>query len=108
HILTRSNVRAEIDADAVPRSAALATLPADVQRRCTLAGGDDYELCFTAPVAARAAVEAAGATAGVPVTRIGTIRALSAPSAHPAIAWRDAAGAPLALTLHGFDHFHAD
>ncbi|HIH2752684.1 TPA: thiamine-phosphate kinase, partial [Burkholderia lata] len=46
HILTRSNVRAEIDADAVPRSAALATLPPDVQRRCTLAGGDDYELCF--------------------------------------------------------------
>ncbi|MFW2276489.1 thiamine monophosphate kinase, partial [Burkholderia orbicola] len=24
------------------------------------------------------------------------------------IACRDAAGAPLALTLHGFDHFHAD
>ncbi|NIF14543.1 thiamine-phosphate kinase, partial [Burkholderia sp. Ax-1735] len=37
-----------------------------------------------------------------------TIRALSVPSDPPAIAWRDAAGAPLALTLHGFDHFHAD
>ncbi|WP_179404807.1 thiamine-phosphate kinase [Burkholderia guangdongensis] len=108
HILDRSNVRAEINADAVPRSAALATLAPDVQRRCTLAGGDDYELCFTAPAAARAAVGAAGAAAGVAVTRIGTIRALSAPSERPAIAWRDAAGAPLSLTLHGFDHFHAD
>ncbi|HIH2753008.1 TPA: thiamine monophosphate kinase, partial [Burkholderia lata] len=45
---------------------------------------------------------------GVAVTRIGTIRGLSAPSERPAIAWRDATGAPLALTLHGFDHFHAD
>ncbi|MBN3792544.1 thiamine monophosphate kinase, partial [Burkholderia sp. Ac-20353] len=62
----------------------------------------------TAPAAARAAIEAAGASAGVAVTRIGTICALSAPSERPAIAWRDAAGAPLALTLHGFDHFHAD
>lgn len=108
HILDRSGVHAEIDADAVPRSAALATLPPDVQRRCALAGGDDYELCFTAPVAERAAVEAAGAKAKIAVTRIGTIRALSAPSERPAIAWRDAAGAPLSLTLHGFDHFHAD
>ncbi|WP_175721038.1 thiamine-phosphate kinase [Burkholderia anthina] len=108
HILTRSNVRADIAADAVPRSAALATLPPAVQRQCTLAGGDDYELCFTAPVAARAAVDAAGARAGVRVTRIGTIRALSSPSEPPAIAWRDAAGTPLTLTLHGFDHFHAD
>nr|WP_239007678.1 thiamine-phosphate kinase [Burkholderia anthina] len=108
HILTRSNVRADIDADAVPRSAALATLPPAVQRQCTLAGGDDYELCFTAPVAARAAVDAAGAGAGVRVTRVGTIRALSSPSEQPAIAWRDAAGTPLTLTLHGFDHFHAD
>ncbi|KDB10373.1 thiamine-monophosphate kinase [Burkholderia sp. lig30] len=108
HILERSRVCAEVDADAVPRSTALATLPPDVQRRCALAGGDDYELCFTAPAAARAAIDAAGAAAGVAVTRIGTIRGLSAPSERPAIAWRDAAGAPLPLTLHGFDHFHAD
>ncbi len=108
HILERSRVRAEIDADAVPRSAALATLPAEVQRRCTLAGGDDYELCFTAAAQARAAIETAAAQAGVPVTQIGTIRGLSAPADAPAIAWRDASGAPLSLSLHGFDHFHAD
>ncbi|MEK6348986.1 MAG: thiamine-phosphate kinase [Burkholderia sp.] len=107
HILERSQVAAEIEVDAVPRSAALATLPADVQRTCTLAGGDDYELCFTAPAAARKAVLAAGETAGVPVTRIGAIRALAAGET-PAIRWRDGQGAPLALTLHGFDHFHDD
>ncbi|WP_414450372.1 thiamine-phosphate kinase [Burkholderia sp. 22PA0099] len=107
HILERSQVAAEIDADAVPRSAALATLPSAVQRTCTLAGGDDYELCFTAPVTARKAVLAAGETAGVPVTRIGEIRALTAGET-PAIRWRDGQGAPLSLTLHGFDHFHDD
>lgn len=108
HILERSRMHADIDADAVPRSADLAALPLAVQRQCTLAGGDDYELCFTAAPSARAAVEAAGARAGVPVTRIGTIRDLAARDAVPRIAWRDATGAALDLTLHGFDHFHAD
>ncbi|WGS49392.1 thiamine-phosphate kinase [Paraburkholderia sp. D15] len=109
HILERSNVRATVDADAVPRSDALRRLPPEIQRRCTLAGGDDYELCFTAPASARAAVEAAGHEAGVAVTRIGTISAPGAATpAAPAIDWRDAAGAPLTLTLQGFDHFHAD
>lgn len=107
HILERSKVGATIDADAVPRSDALRHLPLDVQRRCTLAGGDDYELCFTAPQAARTAVEAAARAARLPVTRIGTINALQT-AASPAIAWRDADGAPLTLTLQGFDHFHAD
>ncbi|EDZ98925.1 thiamine monophosphate kinase, partial [Burkholderia sp. H160] len=76
--------------------------------RCTLAGGDDYELCFTAPAAARAAVEAAAQKASVPVTRIGTISALAAATDRPAIVWRDATSAPLTVTLQGFDHFHAE
>jgi thiamine-monophosphate kinase len=108
HILDRSNMRATVDADAVPRSAALRGLPLETQRRCTLAGGDDYELCFTAPPSAREAVQAAGREAGVPVTRIGTISAPETVARRPAIDWRDAAGEPLTLTLQGFDHFHAD
>ncbi|CAG4885891.1 thiamine-phosphate kinase [Paraburkholderia saeva] len=106
HILERSQMSAHVDVDAVPRSAALRRLAADVQRRCTLAGGDDYELCFTAPISARSAIEAAGKSVAVPVTRIGTISALQA--GVPAIVWHDAAGTPLNLTLQGFDHFHAD
>lgn len=108
HILERSNLQATVDVDAVPRSAALRRLSPAIQQRCTLAGGDDYELCFTAPVAARAAVQNAAREAGVPVTRIGTISALQTAADRPAIGWRDAAGAPLTLTLQGFDHFHAD
>ncbi|HWT37283.1 MAG TPA: thiamine-phosphate kinase [Paraburkholderia sp.] len=108
HILERSRVNATVDADALPRSDALRRLPADIQRRCTIAGGDDYELCFTAPPSARDAVVAAGQHARVSVTRVGTITPLDAAGAAPAISWRDASGAPLTLTLQGFDHFHAE
>ena len=38
-----------------------------------LGGGDDYELCFTAPRARRGAVEGAGRRSRVAVTRIGRI-----------------------------------
>ncbi|PLZ03349.1 thiamine-phosphate kinase [Burkholderia sp. WAC0059] len=108
HILERSRVNARIDVDALPRSPALARLPAAVQRQCTLAGGDDYELCFTAAPAQRGAIEAAAQQAGARATRIGTIAALGPADTAPAIAWHDATGAPLTLTLQGFDHFHAD
>jgi thiamine-monophosphate kinase len=108
HILERSHMNARVDVDALPRSAALARLPRDVQLRCTAAGGDDYELCFTAPVSARASIEKTGNKLAVPVTRIGTIGAPEPAAATPAIAWHDASGTPLTLTLQGFDHFHAD
>jgi thiamine-monophosphate kinase len=108
HILERSRMKATVDIDAVPRSAALRRLAPPIQQRCTLAGGDDYELCFTAPATARGSVEAAGHKAAVALTRIGTISALQAADEHPAIDWRDATGAPLSLTFQGFDHFHAD
>jgi thiamine-monophosphate kinase len=108
HILERSRVQARVEVDAVPRSAALRRLSPEIQQRCTLAGGDDYELCFTAPADAREAVEAAGRSVAVPLARIGTITPPDAPDAPPAIHWQDGAGRPLNLTLHGFDHFHAD
>ncbi len=108
HILERSRVSAIVDVDAVPCSRALQKLQRDTRLQCALAGGDDYELCFTAPPDARSAIVTAGERAGVAVTRIGTITALRDAAGVPAIAWRDAAGAPLSLTLHGFDHFNAD
>lgn len=108
HILERSRLRASIDVDAVPRSSAVRKLPLDAQRQCVLAGGDDYELVFTAPTRAREAIADAGARAGVAVTRIGTISALRHATDEPAIAWHDASQAPLSLTLHGFDHFDAN
>ncbi|MGN6231808.1 MAG: thiamine-phosphate kinase [Trinickia sp.] len=108
HILERSRVHAAIDVDAVPRSSAVRKLPLEAQRQCTLAGGDDYELIFTAPARAREAIADAGARANVAVTRIGTIKPLRHATDEPAIAWHDASQAPLLLTPHGFDHFDAN
>ena len=69
---------------------------------CVLAGGDDYELVFTAPVAARQAVQAAAAQAQTRVTRIGQIEAASGA---PAVRLVDAAGAPVLQQFASFDHF---
>ena len=77
HVCVASNVAARINVDALPSSTALDALDLDAGRRRALqaSGGDDYELCFTAPPARREAVTVAAASAGVPVTRIGSIHA---------------------------------
>ncbi len=76
HILERSQCAAEIAFAALPASSTLCRhLDVVVACRALLAGGDDYELCFTASPRQRARVLAAGARAGVAVTRIGRINA---------------------------------
>ncbi len=105
HILQRSGVDAVIEIDALPRSAVLRTQPLAVQRLCTLSGGDDYELLFTAPAERAAQVMAAGASAGVALTRIGCIVARG--GALPAARLIDAEGRPVAHPHASFDHFRA-
>src|SRR5512139_121564 len=74
HILERSHVGATLEFAALPiPQAAQAYLHESVARDCVLAGGDDYELCFTAPAERRDAVLAATASVGVAATRIGRI-----------------------------------
>ncbi|MES2320452.1 MAG: thiamine-phosphate kinase [Pseudomonadota bacterium] len=99
HILAASGVGATLDADTLPAGPVLARQPRDLRRRFTAAGGDDYELCFTAPVAKREAVMAAGAQAGTVVTRAGSI------DAAPGLRLVDGQGHALDLKLTGFDHF---
>ena len=99
HILHRSSVGARLDADALPRSAALAGLAPALQLECLLHGGDDYELLFSAAPAQREAVLAAARDAGVPATRIGHIEAGTA------LRVLDGAGRPLDVKPGGFDHF---
>jgi thiamine-monophosphate kinase len=99
HILAASGVGATLDVDALPAGPVLARQPQDLRRRFTAAGGDDYELCFTAPAARREAVIAAAASAGTAVTRVGSIDAAEG------MRLVDAQGMPLELTLTGFDHF---
>lgn len=99
HILEASGVGAQIGLDALPLAPALQALPAQQRLTCLLAGGDDYELLFTAPAGARAAVLAAAQASGTPVTRIGRI------GAEPGLQLLDASGRPVAFSAAGFDHF---
>jgi thiamine-monophosphate kinase len=98
-VLRRSGVGAELQVDAMPRSGDLASLPEALQRVCTLAGGDDYELVFTAAPERAAQVAAAGAAARVAVTRIGRIRA------EPGLVLTDRHGQHVDNTFGAFDHF---
>lgn len=74
HILERSQVGAEVDATLLPRADLDAAChDASLVERCMFAGGDDYELLFTAPVGKRDVVEALAATLPLALTRIGHI-----------------------------------
>ena len=75
HLCRASRVGAELDIDALPASEALLATTFDPETRRVLqtAGGDDYELCFTAPKTARLAVEDAMHASDLPATRIGRI-----------------------------------
>lgn len=75
HICSRSRLAATIERALVPMSAGLLGIRADLRDACALAGGDDYELCFTAPLANRQAIEQCSAETGVAVTRIGRMHA---------------------------------
>ncbi|GAB2461105.1 thiamine-phosphate kinase [Comamonas humi] len=107
HILKASGVGATLDASITSQLIAARALftgsvgqfSSNLLHQCTLAGGDDYELAFTAPAARREAVQAAALQAGVPVTRIGTV------DSAPGLRVLDGAGQPLAAGYASFDHF---
>ena len=73
HIAERSAVGIEIDATLLPLEGALGTIPRSEARALCLTGGDDYELCFTAPAAASAAIAGLAAEQGLSCRRIGTV-----------------------------------
>jgi thiamine-monophosphate kinase len=99
HILKLSQVGATLNVDALPAGDILATQETRLRRAYTAAGGDDYELCFTAPAAARAAILSAAGSVATPVTRVGSI------TAQGGLRLVDASGAALDLQLSSFDHF---
>ena len=99
HILRASGVGAQLRLMDLPRSPILAAQSAELQRLCLLAGGDDYELLFSAPPAAHAAVLAAASRVGVAVSCCGLV------SAGPGLQVMDAQGQDVSQGLQGFDHF---
>ena len=107
HILDASGVCAQLWADDLLASGAVTddvrALPRKQALTCVLAGGDDYELVFTAPPGARDAVAQAASASNTQVTRIGTI--VAPDTGHPKLECQDAQRLPLELKLAGFDHF---
>lgn len=99
HILTASGVGATLDAEHLPlHPAAVSALGEQTARELALTGGDDYELCFTAPPAAAAHVLVAGREAGCAVTRIGRI------DKQPGLRVQ-LHGKPVTVTQPGYQHF---
>lgn len=107
HILKASGVGARIDthitsnliASTADQTGLGLDLDPETRRRCTLAGGDDYELLFTAPPHRRDAVQAAARASGTPVTRIGQIEA------ERGLRLVDAQGRAVENRYASFDHF---
>ncbi|GBG14175.1 thiamine-monophosphate kinase [Novimethylophilus kurashikiensis] len=100
HILERSRVGANIEFDALPAHAALVPKIGSSQiKQCVLAGGDDYELCFTAPAGQREAISAIATQLGLGLSRVGCI----VPGDSALVL--DASGNPLSIERTGYDHF---
>lgn len=97
HILETSGVGAEVRADALPLSAAARALPE--ARAAALAGGDDYELLFTAPVERRAQIEAIARELALPLTCIGRIEAAGG------LRLLDEEGREIPVARTGWQHF---
>ena len=107
HLLRASGVGACVDtastinliAASAHQISATGQFDAELLAQCTLAGGDDYELVFTAAPAQRSAIAAAALASATPVTRIGTIEAA------PGLRLIDAHGQPVTQRYASFDHF---
>nr|WP_315262549.1 thiamine-phosphate kinase [uncultured Limnohabitans sp.] len=112
HILKRSGVGAQIDTAwlqaaghfgearlAAGITPVMADLPWNKRLEFALSGGDDYELCFTAPVNQRELVHAAAWETNTPVTRIGRITQAQG------LVVLDPQGQPIAKRFASFDHF---
>jgi thiamine-monophosphate kinase len=103
HIAERSGVNVEIYAGNLPVMPAFGEgIDAQLRLECIAAGGDDYELVFTAPASAQEAIVRLGADLGTALTKIGKVV-----PGHGAVNLRDEKGGIVILPRRGFDHFHA-
>ncbi|MDE0780255.1 MAG: thiamine-phosphate kinase [Alphaproteobacteria bacterium] len=105
HICEASGLRADLSLSSIPLSSAARSTVTDNQplHLSLLAGGDDYEIVFTAPKTAHDALVAISRESGVLITRIG--RMVEHKIGAPRVIVRDIAGDQLALINGGYKHF---
>ncbi|WP_018151677.1 thiamine-phosphate kinase [Leeia oryzae] len=102
HIAQKSHLTAEVDVSLVPVSDVAAAYEDYAGFwPCILAGGDDYELCFTAPCEQRDALLEVSERLNIRLTRIGRMQA--EPASRPVIWTRH--HQPVHIELQAFDHF---
>ena len=103
HVLAASRVGASLDLRALPMSDQLRQMLEGGQRElalgCVLAGGDDYELLFTASPAMRERVESIALALSLPLTPIGAI------TVDPVLTIHDEDGRALSALPRAYDHF---
>ncbi len=100
HILQRSNVGAKIRIDKIPSNPELKThLAQPLAAQALLAGGDEYELCFTAAPQRMQAIRAIATRLQLALTPVGEIVSGSG------LVILDEHDLPLNLSLKSFDHF---
>lgn len=100
HILDSSQMAAEIDFASLPVSEVMSGyVQFPLGRKCVLSGGDDYELCFTAPVTRHVEILDIGTRLELPLACIGKIVAGRGCVVH------DAMGNVLDVEASGYDHF---
>jgi thiamine-monophosphate kinase len=103
HVLAASRVGASLDLRALPMSDQLRQMLEGGERElalgCVLAGGDDYELLFTASPAMRERVESIALALSLPLTPIGAI------TVDPVLTIHDEDGRALSALPRAYDHF---
>ena len=102
HILQRSGMGATLNLPCIPMSDIAHTLMGQaLVTTAMMTGGDDYELCFTAPPNASAAINAIGIQLGLKLTAIGRIEAGST------LQVLDQHDQAMTLSKMGYAHFAA-
>ena len=100
HLAEASNVKLEVDAQAIPRSEALSSAWGDGREAILRAAtaGDDYQIAFTAGLDREDEIHAAAAEAHIRVSRIGLVKA----GRGARILYR---GCEMAMPKPGYRHF---
>jgi len=101
HILEQSRLAATLHFDWLPDDALKTGVDQSLARQCLLAGGDDYELVFTAAPRHHADIQGLAQSLALNLTCIGTLN----PGVPADILLLDNAGAPLPVPRRGYDHF---
>jgi thiamine-monophosphate kinase len=102
HLLESSNTAAEVRYDRLPVSPLIASFAKErleLVQQCVLSGGDDYELCFSAPVVQRSEIELLATRLNLQLSRIGKI------VSGRGCKVRAADGSVMTIRESGYDHF---